>query len=93
MGKVKYMDEIESVQAEATRLKADGIDIIIAVGHSGYIMDQRIAEEVDEVDVVVGGHTNTFLYSGKLHYYDVYFGYNSRPDKLHFITYKRRFLQ
>ena len=29
-------------------------------------MDKQIAEEVDNVDVVVGGHTNTFLFTGKV---------------------------
>ena len=27
-------------------------------------MDQKIAEQVPEIDVVVGGHSRTFLYSG-----------------------------
>ena len=27
-------------------------------------MDKRICEEVLEVDVIVGGHSNTFLYTG-----------------------------
>ena len=29
-----------------------------------YPLDIKLAAEVDEVDVVVGGHTHTFLYSG-----------------------------
>ncbi|GIY15803.1 protein 5NUC [Includes: UDP-sugar hydrolase [Caerostris darwini] len=36
----------------------------MAVGHSGFAVDQQIAKEVPEIDVVVGGHTNTFLYTG-----------------------------
>lgn len=50
--------------AEAARLKAKGIKIFIAVGHSGYQMDKRIAAECPDIDVVIGGHTNTFLYNG-----------------------------
>lgn len=50
--------------AEAERLKAQGINILIAVGHSGYQMDKKIAAECPEIDVVIGGHTNTFLYNG-----------------------------
>ena len=42
----------------------NGVNIIIALGHSGFKMDQRIAKEVDGVDLVVGGHSNTFLYNG-----------------------------
>lgn len=38
--------------------------IIIALGHSGYEADQNIAKEVPLVDLVIGGHTNTFLWNG-----------------------------
>lgn len=31
--------------------------------HSGFATDKRIAEHCPEVDIVVGGHTNTFLYN------------------------------
>ena len=40
------------------------MNIIIAVGHSGFKKDKEIAKQVPLVDVVVGGHSNTFLYSG-----------------------------
>ena len=40
------------------------MNIIIAVGHSGFEVDKSIAREVEDVDLVVGAHSNTFLYSG-----------------------------
>ena len=39
-GKVKFLDEVESINKEAQRLKNQGINIIIAVGHSGFIKDK-----------------------------------------------------
>ncbi|KAL0276521.1 UNVERIFIED_CONTAM: hypothetical protein PYX00_004078 [Menopon gallinae] len=45
-------------------MRDNGIDIIIAVGHSGFETDLKIAKQVPYVDVVIGGHTNTFLYTG-----------------------------
>ena len=45
-------------------LKQQNINKIIAVGHARIDIDKRIAKEVDGVDIVVGGHTNTFLYTG-----------------------------
>ena len=39
--------------------------IVIAVGHSGFDVDKKIAENVDGIDLVIGGHSNTFLYNGK----------------------------
>ncbi len=42
-----------------------GVNKIIALGHSGIEKDMEIAAKVRGVDVVVGGHTDTFLYTGK----------------------------
>lgn len=63
-GKTIFSDEVKSITAESQRLDSLGVKIIIALGHSGYLMDQKIAKEVPLVDVVVGGHTNTFLWNG-----------------------------
>lgn len=60
---VIFYDEIESISKEAKRLKANGVNIIIALGHSGFDMDRKIAKSVPEVSLVIGGHTNTFLYT------------------------------
>ncbi|KAF4532379.1 hypothetical protein B566_EDAN004460 [Ephemera danica] len=46
---------VTSIDREAKRLKAQGIDILIAVGHSGFGTDQRIAREVPDIDLVIGG--------------------------------------
>merc|ERR1711963_294475 len=62
-GPIKFKKEIPEIDAEAKRLKAQGVNILIALGHSGYTMDKQIAKEVPDIDVVVGGHTNTFLSS------------------------------
>ncbi|KAH8254825.1 hypothetical protein KR032_012426, partial [Drosophila birchii] len=59
--KVEYEEEIVSINAEAAKLKAQGINIIIALGHSGYQKDQEIAKNCPEVDIVIGGHSHTFL--------------------------------
>lgn len=62
--KVIFRDEVEALIEESEKLKKQGIKTIIAVGHSGFEMDKIIAEKVPLIDVVVGGHTNTFLYNG-----------------------------
>jgi 2',3'-cyclic-nucleotide 2'-phosphodiesterase (5'-nucleotidase family) len=61
---VVFLDEVEAVKKESKYLKSQGCDIIIALGHSGYEADMKIGREVEEVDLVIGGHTNTFLYNG-----------------------------
>lgn len=51
--------------AEAKKLRDQGIKIIIALGHSGYQKDQEIARDCPEVDIVIGGHSHTFLDSSQ----------------------------
>ncbi|KAL7735758.1 hypothetical protein ACLKA6_020007 [Drosophila palustris] len=62
---IEYYDEIPSINAEAKKLIEKGVNIIIALGHSGYKMDQEIAINCPDVDVVIGGHSHTFLFTGK----------------------------
>ncbi|CAG4951635.1 unnamed protein product [Colias eurytheme] len=59
--KVNYEDEIPAVRREVQKLKQNGVNIIIALGHSGFIKDLEIASEVEDIDIVIGGHSNTFL--------------------------------
>ncbi|KZC05760.1 Protein 5NUC [Dufourea novaeangliae] len=62
---VIFMDEVESIRREVKQLKSQGVNILIALGHSGFDVDKKIAREVEDIDLVIGGHTNTFLYNGK----------------------------
>ncbi|KAK2524093.1 Nt5e [Columba guinea] len=61
---VIFEDEIEALQVQVNKLTAMGVNKIIALGHSGFTVDKNIARKVKGVDVVIGGHTNTFLYTG-----------------------------
>lgn len=63
-GNLIFSEEIESIRAEVSILKNQGINKIIALGHSGFTIDKNIALEVEGIDLVIGGHTNTFLYTG-----------------------------
>lgn len=47
------------------KLKQQKVNIIIAITHSGFSREINIVDKVTEIDVLVGGHTNTFLYTGK----------------------------
>ena len=61
---IQFLPIIESVQEAVTELTSRGITKIIAVGHAGFEVDKEIAKNVKGVDAVIGGHTNTFLYTG-----------------------------
>ncbi len=56
-----FTDPVGAVQAEVDRLTAEGVNKIIVLSHSGYNTDIRVAEGTSGVDVIVGGHTNTYL--------------------------------
>jgi len=58
---VHFSDPVAAVQGEVDRLTAQGVNKIIVLSHSGYRVDQRVAAETTGVDVIVGGHTNTYL--------------------------------
>ncbi|MDE4143358.1 MAG: bifunctional metallophosphatase/5'-nucleotidase [Pseudophaeobacter sp. bin_em_oilr2.035] len=58
---ISFSDPVAAVQAEVDRLTAEGINKIIVLSHSGYGVDQRVAAETSGVDVIVGGHSNTYL--------------------------------
>lgn len=60
-----FTDEVEAVRKEAIKLKSEGAVVIVAVGHAGYHVDKEVAKQVDQVDIVIGAHSHTFLYSGK----------------------------
>ncbi|XP_051165507.1 apyrase-like isoform X2 [Leptopilina boulardi] len=70
-GKLLILDEVESINNEADRLKAQGVNIIIVLSHCGLIVDRKIAEKCPNIDIIVGGHSHTFLYTGNKPYRDV----------------------
>jgi len=63
---VGFFDEVESLKKETKKLRESGVSIIIGLGHSGIEMDQIIAREVEDIDLIVGGHSHTLLWSGEL---------------------------
>jgi len=58
---VVFTDPVDAVQGEVDKLTGEGVNKIVVLSHSGYGVDQRVAENTSGVDVIVGGHTNTLL--------------------------------
>jgi 5'-nucleotidase len=56
-----FTDPVGAVQAEVDTLTSEGVTKIIVLSHSGYEVDKRVAAETKGVDVIVGGHSNTYL--------------------------------
>lgn len=51
----------DAAQAEIDSLTEQGVNKIILLTHVGYVDDQALAEQLTGVDVIVGGHSHTFL--------------------------------
>ncbi|MGB7240610.1 MAG: bifunctional metallophosphatase/5'-nucleotidase [Sulfitobacter sp.] len=58
---ITFSDPVAAVQGEVDKLAAEGVNKIIVLSHSGYNTDQKVAAETTGVDVIVGGHSNTYL--------------------------------
>lgn len=58
-----FQNEIDALQADVDALTEQGVNIIIALTHVGLPADIRIAEAVTGIDVIVGGHSHTYLSS------------------------------
>lgn len=58
---ISFSDPVAAVQGEVDRLTAMGVNKIVVLSHSGYWVDQKVAAGTTGVDVIVGGHSNTYL--------------------------------
>ncbi|MEA5509564.1 bifunctional metallophosphatase/5'-nucleotidase [Crocosphaera sp. UHCC 0190] len=52
---VTYNDPIETAKQQVSQLK-DKVDIIVAITHLSLAQDQKLAETIPEIDIILGGH-------------------------------------
>ena len=70
-GAVTFLDPTETARDMVRQLRAEGADVIICMSHGGVREpkdgpitegdDVNLARAVPEIDVIVGGHTHTFM--------------------------------
>lgn len=66
-GETRYLDPIGIAQDLSRELKEDGCDLIICLSHLGYsydsdkVSDLKLAEQTENIHMIIGGHTHTFL--------------------------------
>ncbi|XP_075155673.1 5'-nucleotidase-related protein-like [Haematobia irritans] len=64
-GNLIFRNESDTIVEEAAKLRDQGANIIIVISHCGYDVDKLIAANAgSEIDVIVGSHSHTFLYTG-----------------------------
>ena len=62
------MDEVTTVNGLASALKQQGVNIIIALSHAGLDVDRLVAAKAADIDVIVGGHSHSLMYTGNYVY-------------------------
>lgn len=69
-GNTKYLDPVENMNRIANKLKKEeSCDMVICLSHLGYtykedpnkMCDIILAKESENVDLIIGGHTHTFM--------------------------------
>jgi 5'-nucleotidase len=67
-GNTKYLDPIQKLNETAALLKKEkSCDMVICLSHLGYkykdnkVSDIVLARETENVDLIIGGHTHTFM--------------------------------
>ena len=58
---VTIEDDVTAMTAEVEKLKAAGVNKIIALTHIGYVRERDVIAKIPGVDVVVGGHSHSLL--------------------------------
>ena len=60
---VLFMDPVLYLNDAVKAVRAAGATKVIALTHVGIEEDKKIAQEVDGIDIIVGGHSHTYLSS------------------------------
>ncbi len=68
---IEFTNPINETKASVEELTKQGIDIIIAISHLGLdptseFTSEKLANEVDGLDIIIDGHSHTTLENGKI---------------------------
>lgn len=69
---ITFTAPADAVQGEVDKLTEMGVNKIIVLSHSGFVVDKAVAAATTGVDVIVGGHSNTLLSNTQERAVDVY---------------------
>ena len=56
-----YEDPVGVSNEVAALLKEKGCDVVVCLSHLGIQMDERLVANTRNIDVILGGHSHTFM--------------------------------
>ncbi|MGQ9678730.1 MAG: bifunctional metallophosphatase/5'-nucleotidase [bacterium] len=59
IGKLAVLPYYEVAREEVQRLREQGAEIVVALNHIGFTHDQRFADSVGGIDIIIGAHSHT----------------------------------
>ncbi len=62
--RLKFVLAETVLPALIAKLRSQGVSHVVVVGHMGLSRDRQLAEKIDGIDVIVGGHSHTLLGNG-----------------------------
>ncbi len=62
---LEVLDPIEAAKQFVQTFK-DSVDLLVALSHSGWEQDSILASRVRELDLIIGGHSNTVLHKPRI---------------------------
>jgi 5'-nucleotidase len=60
----KVSDPIQVVETTIAKIRTQ-VDVIIVLSHVGFRLDQKMAEQIPTIDVIIGSHTHHLIEFGK----------------------------
>ncbi len=60
---LKTGNQLNEIRKDVRALKKEGVDLIVLLSHSGYEEDKVLREKLRDVNLIVGGHSQTLLKS------------------------------
>lgn len=64
---IQFLPPFPVVKETIRQAREEGANVVVLVSHLGYTQDEKLAAEVPEIDVIVGGHNHAFLSQGHWH--------------------------
>ncbi|RKP34393.1 Metallo-dependent phosphatase-like protein [Dimargaris cristalligena] len=61
LSSITITDPVVAVQKQIDYLQSVGVKTIVAISHSGYRIDQLIAQSTQGLQIIFGGHSHTYL--------------------------------